>query len=65
MEAFGPERCMLASNFPVDRLAKSYAEIWHSFATCFASYSPHEQELLFWRNAVRFYRLDLGAVGAA
>ena len=65
MEAFGPRRCMLASNFPVDRLAKSYAEIWRSFAECFASYSPHEQELLFWHNAVKFYRLDLGKVAEA
>ncbi len=60
MQAFGPRRCMLASNFPVDRVAKSYGEIWQSFAACFAGYSCDEQELLFWRNAVRFYRLDLG-----
>jgi predicted TIM-barrel fold metal-dependent hydrolase len=65
MEAFGPERCMLASNFPVDLLAKSYSEIWRSFAACFASYSQQEQELLFWRNAVNFYRLDLGAMANA
>ena len=64
MEAFGPERCVLASNFPVDRLAKSYAEIWHTFTTCFANYSRDEQELLFWRNAVKFYRIDIGAVSA-
>jgi predicted TIM-barrel fold metal-dependent hydrolase len=65
MEAFGPGRCMLASNFPVDRVAKSYAGIWQSFAACFANYSPDEQELLFWRNAVRFYRLDIGTAAAA
>ncbi len=65
MEAFGPGRCMLASNFPVDRVAKSYAGIRQSFYACLPNYSPDEQELLFWRNAVRFYRLDIGTAAAA
>lgn len=59
MTAFGPERAMLASNFPIDSLAKTYAEIWDIFADCFSSYSADEQELIFWKNAARYYRIDI------
>ena len=43
---------MLASNFPVERLAKSYADVWGNYAEYFSAYSDEEQDLLFWRNAV-------------
>jgi predicted TIM-barrel fold metal-dependent hydrolase len=61
MSAFGPGRCMLASNFPIDSLAKTYAGIWSIFADCFSSYSGDEQDLIFWRNAARYYRIDIEA----
>ena len=57
IRAFGPERCMLASNFPVESLAKTYSEVWQIFAATFANYTENENELLFWRNAARFYRI--------
>ena len=57
VEAFTPQRCMLASNFPVERLAKQYAEIWNIYFEYFAPYSKDEQEMLFWRNAARIYRI--------
>lgn len=55
--AFTPQRCMLASNFPVEGLVKRYVEIWDIFFEYFAPYSAAEQELLFWRNAARIYRI--------
>jgi predicted TIM-barrel fold metal-dependent hydrolase len=57
VSAFTPERCMLASNFPVEGLVKRYREIWDVFLDYFASYSEAERELLFWRNAARIYRI--------
>jgi predicted TIM-barrel fold metal-dependent hydrolase len=57
VEAFTPARCMLASNFPVEGLVKSYRDIWNVFFEYFASYSEPEQEQLFWRNAARIYRI--------
>jgi predicted TIM-barrel fold metal-dependent hydrolase len=57
--AFGPHRCMLASNYPVEGLVKGYADIWAVFFEYFASYSGAEREMLFWRNAARIYRLRL------
>src|SRR5262249_41516632 len=55
--AFGPERCMLASNFPVDGLVKPYREIWETFFALFSAYSDSEKDAIFRRNAVHFYRL--------
>ena len=57
IEAFTPQRCMLASNFPVEGLVKPYREIWKVFFEYFAPYSTDEQEMLFWRNAARIYRI--------
>jgi predicted TIM-barrel fold metal-dependent hydrolase len=59
MTAFTPQRSMLASNFPVERLAKSYADVWGNYAEYFSAYSDEEQDLLFWRNASRIYRINL------
>jgi len=57
---FGVERCMFASNYPVDRLAGSFETIYDGFLAAVAEYSPDEQRKLFHDNAVRIYRLDRG-----
>jgi predicted TIM-barrel fold metal-dependent hydrolase len=57
--AFGPQRCMLASNFPVEGLVRRYDEIWRIYDGYFAGYSQDERDGLFWRNAAAIYRLDL------
>jgi predicted TIM-barrel fold metal-dependent hydrolase len=54
---FGVERCMFASNFPVDRLHASYRAVWEAFAQVTAAFSPDEQAALFRANARRVYRL--------
>ena len=33
IDAFGVERAMFASNFPVDRLFGSYTDLWHAYAS--------------------------------
>jgi predicted TIM-barrel fold metal-dependent hydrolase len=57
IDAFGVERAMFASNFPVDRLFGSYADLWHAYALIVAGASVAEKEALFRRNAERFYRV--------
>jgi predicted TIM-barrel fold metal-dependent hydrolase len=57
--AFGPSRCMLASNFPVEGLVKPYRAIWDTYHEYFAPYSEDERAMLFWRNAARIYRIAL------
>ncbi len=57
IETFGPERCMFASNFPVDKQKASYDKIWNSFAEITAGFSEDERRGLFHDNAKRYYRL--------
>ena len=57
IEAFGVERCMFESNFPVDKVTCSYNVLWNSFKRLAADYSADEKAKLFHDTAVRVYRL--------
>lgn len=54
---FGVDRCMFASNFPVDGLAGTFDEIYGGFFASVADRSAADQSKLFHDNAVRLYRL--------
>jgi predicted TIM-barrel fold metal-dependent hydrolase len=54
---FGVDRCMFASNYPVDRLAGSFETIFAGFAAAVADLSDADRTKLFHDNAVRIYRL--------
>lgn len=54
---FGPDRCMFASNYPVDSLVASYAEIVDTFQTAIAELPLNDRKKILQDNAVRFYRL--------
>ncbi len=56
--AFGPERAMFESNFPVDKGSGSYPVFWNAFKRIAAGCSAAEKEALFSGTARRFYRLD-------
>jgi len=58
VELFSPERCMFGSNFPVDKLHKSYDEIWAAYELIASQYSADEQASLFAGTATDFYRLS-------
>ena len=30
IETFGPQRCMFESNFPVDKVSCTYADLWRA-----------------------------------
>jgi predicted TIM-barrel fold metal-dependent hydrolase len=55
---FGVERCMFASNFPVDGLCADFDTIFTGFKTIVQSFAAAEQRRLFHDNAVRTYRLE-------
>jgi predicted TIM-barrel fold metal-dependent hydrolase len=57
IDAFGVERAMFASNFPVDRLYSRYAALWDAYAHIVADMAPHEHDALFRANAERIYRI--------
>jgi predicted TIM-barrel fold metal-dependent hydrolase len=54
---FGVDRCMFASNFPVDRVWSTYARLLEAFASITAGLSATERRKLFHDNAARIYRL--------
>ena len=53
---FGVDRCMFASNFPVDSLCASYDTIFTGFKRIVAGFSARDQRKLFHDNAVKYYR---------
>jgi predicted TIM-barrel fold metal-dependent hydrolase len=53
---FGVERCMFASNFPVDGVCASFESIFNGFRGIVASFSETDQRKLFHDNAARIYR---------
>jgi len=57
IDAFGPDRCMFESNFPMDREACAYNVLWNSFKRLAAGFSDAEKDSLFRRTAARIYRL--------
>ncbi len=59
IEIFGVDRCMFASNFPVDSLVGDYRTIFSGFADIVSDLSAGDQEKLFVGNAARIYRIDL------
>ncbi len=64
IQAFGPNRCMFESNFPVDKAAFSYPIMWNAFKMLSAGYSPEERADLFALTASRVYGLREAAATA-
>ncbi len=59
IEAFGPERCMFESNFPVDMGSCTYVTLWNAFKRIAKGYSSDEKSALFSGTATKVYRLDI------
>lgn len=57
IHAFGVDRCMFASNFPVDKLFSTYDAIWEAFKEITIGFSAEDRRKLFHDNAECFYRL--------
>jgi L-fuconolactonase len=57
IETFGPDRCMFASNFPVDWLFTEYSTLIDTYLRLTAQYSEDERRGMFADNAERWYRI--------
>jgi len=57
IDVFGADRCMFASNYPVDSLTGSFDTIYAGFRAAVADFPQPQQKALFHDNAVRVYRL--------
>lgn len=57
LEAFGPNRLMIGSDWPVCKVAAGYGEVMQLVEEYVAKLSPAEQAGILGENAVRFYGL--------
>ncbi|HEX2226251.1 MAG TPA: amidohydrolase family protein, partial [Candidatus Binatia bacterium] len=57
IEKFGVDRCMFESNFPVEKLANTYENLWNAFKRVTAKYGAAERAALFHDTAARVYRI--------
>ncbi|WP_432200561.1 amidohydrolase family protein [Erythrobacter sp. W53] len=58
IEAFGPERAMFESNYPVDRWGATYPVLWNAFKRLTQGASDDEKHALYARTAARFYGIE-------
>lgn len=57
IEAFGVDRCMFESNFPVDKQSCDYTACWNAFKRITSGASAVEKSSLFHDTAARVYSL--------
>jgi len=57
IEAFGPERSMFASNFPVDKQYSDFVTVWRAFDAITKGFPEAERAGLFRDNARKYYRI--------
>jgi L-fuconolactonase len=57
IEQFGVHRCMFESNFPPEKLANNYVNLWNAFKRITEKYTPGERAALFHDTAARVYRI--------
>ena len=55
IDLFGPDRCMFASNLPVDLVSGSCERIYSAFYEWASQYTEEEQQQMFYGTAERFY----------
>ncbi len=57
IEAFGVDRCMFASNFPVDSMYGTFDDLYTTFSTATGGLDRASRDKLFADNAERVFRL--------
>jgi predicted TIM-barrel fold metal-dependent hydrolase len=57
LDAFGPERSMFGSNFPVDKLYSSYGTLYSAYDDLTWGLSASQREAVFHETAEKAYRL--------
>lgn len=59
IDIFGTQRVMFGSNFPVDKLYRSYDQLWSAYTEITQGFTKQEQEQLFLHNAANFYSIAI------
>jgi len=63
MEAFGPDRLMYGSDWPVCELAGTYQQVFDALKEVLGEITEEERDHIFWRTAKDFYGLKLNENG--
>lgn len=58
IECFGPERCLMESNFPVDKFSIAYDVLYNGLKLIVADFSEDEKHAMFYGNSARVYQLN-------
>lgn len=65
VKLFGPQRCMFATNFPVDNAGLfgtwTMKRMYETFQAIGKGFTPEEQACLWRETALKAYRMDLAA----
>merc|ERR1712217_710301 len=59
VDTFGVDRCMMESNFPMDKISCSYTVLFNALKKTVADRSIEDKRKLFELNASRVYSLPL------
>jgi L-fuconolactonase len=59
IEQFGPNRCIMESNYPPDARSCGYVPLWNALKHIVAGCTKQEKADLFYGTAARTYRIDL------
>jgi predicted TIM-barrel fold metal-dependent hydrolase len=59
VEAFGAERCMVGSNFPIDRPYCSFPQLIDAYRASISELDPDERRAVMGATAARIYGLEL------
>ncbi len=57
IDAFGPDRAVFGTNWPLDRLYSSYTDVVQAYRTLIADFSLDEQRKMLSQNAAALFRI--------
>lgn len=57
IDAFGTDRVVFGTNWPVDRMFSSYPDVINAYAAIISGFARHEQVAMFSGNAERLFRI--------
>ena len=52
---FGPQRCMLGSDLPIENLRSGFGPLYGAYDAIFSAFSGDDRAWLFHRSAERWY----------
>jgi predicted TIM-barrel fold metal-dependent hydrolase len=55
VDRFGPDRCMVGSDLPIERLRTSFESLYGAYGEIFAERTPDDRRLLLGGSATRWY----------